>query len=59
MKNASAREKEFVVGGGLRIEEGDGRMSAPGGPRREVEEEQKRMQRNVLDVARDPRLQRR
>lgn len=59
LKNASEREKEFVVGGGLRIEEGDGRMSAPVGPRREVEEEQKRMQRNVLDVTRDPRLQRR
>lgn len=62
MKNASVREKEFVVGGGVRIEEGDGRMSAPVGPRREVEgmlEEQKRVQRNTLDVARDPRLQRR
>ena len=48
-----------MVGGGLRIEEDDGRMSAPVGPRREVEDEHKRMQRNVLDVARDPRLQRR
>lgn len=62
LKNASARDKEFVVGGGVRIEEGDGRMSVPVGPRREVEgmlEEQKRLQRNTLDVARDPRLQRR
>lgn len=62
LKNASAREKEFVVGGGLRIEEGDRMISAPVGPRREAEgalEEQKRVQRNTLDVARDPRLQRR
>lgn len=49
-------------GGGVRIEDGDVRMSAPVGPRREVEgllEEQKRVQRNTLGVARDPRLQRR
>lgn len=62
LKNASAKEKEVVVGGGVRIEEGDVRMLAPVGPRREVEgmlEEQKRVQRNALDVARDPRLQRR
>lgn len=62
LKNASAREKEFEVGGGSRIEEGDGRKSASVGSRREVEgmlEEQKRVQRNTLDVARDPRLQRR
>lgn len=68
VKNASAREKEFVVGGGgygegTKMEEGDGRMLAPVvGLRREMEglqEEQKRVQRNTLDVARDPRLQRR
>lgn len=69
LKNASSREKEFVVvgsggggGGGVRSEDGDVRMSAPVGPRREVEgmlEEQMRVQRNTLNVARDPRLQRR
>lgn len=62
LKNASAREKEFVVGRGVRIEEGDGRMLVPVGPRREVEgmlEEQRRVQRNTLDAARDPRLHRR
>lgn len=51
---------EGVCGGrGLRIEEGDRRMSAPVGPRTELEEKQKRMQRNVLDVAKDQTLQRR
>lgn len=59
-RNASAREKEFRVGGETNIGEGDGRM--PVALRREAErmlEEQKRVQRNTLDVARDPRLQRR
>lgn len=66
VKNVSAREKEYVVGGGFggtKNEEGNGRMPAPvAGLKGEVDgvkEEQKRRQRNTLDVARDPRLQRR
>ena len=66
VKNVSAREKEYVVGGvvgGTKSEEGNGRMPAPvAGLKGEfdgVKEEQKRVQRNTLDVARDPRLQRR
>lgn len=66
VKNVSAMEKEYVVGGGvggIKNEEGNARMAAPvAGLKWEVEgvkEEQKRVQRNTLDVARDPRLQRR
>lgn len=63
VKNASAMETEFVVEG-MKVDEGDGRMAAPPAPglRRDVEgvkEEPKSVQRNTLDVARDPRLQRR
>lgn len=66
VKNVSAREKEFVVGGGLggiNNEEVNARIPAPvAGAKGEVEgmkDDQKRVQRNTLDVARDPRLQRR
>lgn len=64
LKNFSAKEKEFVVsgGGGVRTGDGDLRMSAPVGLRREIEgmlDEQKKVHRNNLDVDRDPRLQRR
>lgn len=68
VKDFSAREKEFAVVGsgvGIKVDEGDGRMPASAvGFKREVEgvkvkEEQTRVQRNTLDVARDPRLQRR